>query len=817
MSTSAVCPGLPTLREYAVGGLRPPDRAALREHLGTCERCRGVLEGLEATRKASLPGEAGWTETEIDPTVTVDTRGGAASAACGDAPLADDETELLEDHELDFLLPSPTPGSIGRIAGYEVLGLLGRGGMGLVFRAFDPSLSRIVAVKVLSPRLASSARARKRFVREARSAAAINHPNVVTIHAVGEQKGLPYLVMECIAGQSLRQRIRSGPPLKSAQLLRISLQVAQGLDAAHQQVVIHRDIKPANIMLEDNVERVKLTDFGLAMAALSASELTSTEHLVGTPEYMSPEQVRGETLDPRSDLFGLGCVIYALVAGHSPFKGGHALDSLRRVTDLDPPPLSAVDPNVPPALSALVERLLSKDPDDRPRSAAEVADALRAILAADPLLHNDSAPSLDAVEPAALRPVVGTWGRRSRPRRLDVWPWIALTLGLLTLTLLAVNVRRWLAGEPPPPHRPPRPEANAPARPGPLPPPTGRPVLTVASDGAGDYRTVSQAVAAVERPYTAIRILDGGTYEGRIEVKAYPHYVGLVIEAVSPGERPTLQAPGARNEVVKIVNAHYVRLRGVTVASSADQFGLVLEGDVEGVAVEDVRFTKRPEPREQSWSHVWVGGGAHGTQRAPFTFDRCSFSPWMAGLVLQGNAGGRIAHGVIANSRFEVRTRQLELIAAVEDIRIEHNLFLNGATAIVLDNLGRDAGGVGIFNNTFLHSGKWIDPTGSLGEWSSLSIERNAILGVDRLDDDRGTLARGAEFGWTFAGNLWESHDDRPNPIAAPRPALAVESRDPADPGFLRPTPDSALLGPDGTYAGALPPGRAAARKAGSD
>ncbi len=244
--------------------------------------------------------------------------------------------------------------------------------MGVVFKAFDKALHRMVAIKVLAPRLASSQGARRRFIREARAAAAINHPNVITIHSVSVQQEMPYLVMEYIAGTTLHHRIRQGPPLETEEVLRIAVQVASGLAAAHEQGVIHRDIKPANIMLENGVERVKIADFGLALAAIDSSAITSTGQMVGTPAYMSPEQVTSAgDIDSRSDLFSLGCVIYAMFAGHSPFKGKHTLEVIRLVSDAQPPPLHEACPRVPRALSEVVHRLLEKDPEGRFQTASE--------------------------------------------------------------------------------------------------------------------------------------------------------------------------------------------------------------------------------------------------------------------------------------------------------------------------------------------------------------------------------------------------------------------------------------------------------------
>ena len=206
-------------------------------------------------------------------------------------PPGDGETPAL-----DFLQPSTKPGSLGRLGHYEVLEVLGQGGFGIVLKAFDEKLHRVVAIKVMAPHLAATSPARKRFLREARAAAAVRHENVVAIHAVEEQP-IPYLVMEYIAGQTLQQKLDRNGPLDVTEVLRIGQQIASGLAAAHAQGLIHRDIKPANILLENGVEqRVKITDFGLARAADDAS-LTQSGVIAGTPLYMAPEQAQGEAID----------------------------------------------------------------------------------------------------------------------------------------------------------------------------------------------------------------------------------------------------------------------------------------------------------------------------------------------------------------------------------------------------------------------------------------------------------------------------------------------------------------------------------------
>jgi serine/threonine protein kinase len=281
---------------------------------------------------------------------------------------------------LDFLSPSDQPGHKGCLGHYEVLEVIGRGGMGVVLKGFDPSLHRIVAIKVLAPQLATSATARKRFTREAQAAAAVCHEHVVTIHAVAEANGLPYLVMHYVAGMSLQERLDKGGPVDLKEILRIGMQTASGLAAAHAQGLVHRDIKPANILLENGVQRVKITDFGLARAADDAS-LTQSGVVAGTPQYMAPEQTRGEVVDHRADLFSLGSVLYAMCTGRPPFCASTAMGVLRRVSDDRPRSIKEFNPEIPNWLVSIVDKLHAKDPGERFQSATEIAELLSDHLA----------------------------------------------------------------------------------------------------------------------------------------------------------------------------------------------------------------------------------------------------------------------------------------------------------------------------------------------------------------------------------------------------------------------------------------------------
>lgn len=279
-----------------------------------------------------------------------------------------------------FLAPTDDPQMLGRLGPYEIAGIIGSGGMGVVLKGFDRSLNRYVAIKILSPVLAASGAARKRFAREAQAAAAVVHPNVVEIHGVAEARGLPYLVMTYLRGESLQKRLDLHGPLELNEILRIGLQVAEGLAAAHAQGLVHRDIKPGNLLLADGVERVKITDFGLARAVDDAS-LTRTGVIAGTPQFMSPEQARGEVVDHRSDLFSLGSVMYAMCTGRPPFRAETTLAVLHRVLNSEPRPIRDLNPRIPRWLVALVARLMSKSADDRIENASEVAALLQQALA----------------------------------------------------------------------------------------------------------------------------------------------------------------------------------------------------------------------------------------------------------------------------------------------------------------------------------------------------------------------------------------------------------------------------------------------------
>lgn len=358
------------------------------------------------------------------------------------------------EQDLAFLEPSEQPNSLGRLAHYEIRQVLGKGGFGTVLKAFDEKLCRLVAIKVLGAQLAGNPTARKRFVREARAAAAVRDEHVVKVYDV-EERPRPYLVMEYVDGPTLQDLVDRDGALPVELVLRIGAQVAHGLASAHRQGQVHRDIKPANILLARDegattkpeatvppagpslttAQRhlrfvAKITDFGLARAIDDVS-LTQSGVIAGTPMYMSPEQARGEPVDHRSDLFSLGSVLYTLCAGQPPFRAASTLGVLKRVCDDTLRPLGEVNPSVPSWLAAIVGKLQQKGPADRIQTADELAELLEQGLAH---LRDSAAPPPWVDFPLPAEAMKTPSARKPGLAHLPMWQW-ALGVGLIGVIL----------------------------------------------------------------------------------------------------------------------------------------------------------------------------------------------------------------------------------------------------------------------------------------------------------------------------------------------------------------------------------------------
>jgi hypothetical protein len=399
---AAECPDADAIRRFLRGESPDDEAEEVAWHLATCAGCGAAVPDC---RSNAAPTHD-WSQTPV-----------VESAP----PVGWPTTQLAADAHVPvgMLAPPRDPGEIGRLGDYRVLRVLGSGGMGVVLLAEDTRLNRRAALKVMGPAAAAVAQSRERFLREARATAAVKHDHVVTIYQVAEERGVPYLAMELLEGETLGERLHREPILPAAEVARIGREIAHGLDAAHRRGLLHRDIKPANVWLEGEAHRVKILDFGLARALGEDAHLTREGAIVGTPAFMAPEQGRGGPVDHRADLFSLGVVLYRAATGRMPFQGGDTVSTLLSVATDEPSTPREINPMIPAALSDLILRLLEKRANHRPESAAEVARALGALE-----VEASSAPTAnpwtDINAPGAATkvdaPTVGTTRRELPPR-----------------------------------------------------------------------------------------------------------------------------------------------------------------------------------------------------------------------------------------------------------------------------------------------------------------------------------------------------------------------------------------------------------------
>ena len=357
------CPTAEQLSAFVMGKLPDGPLEAVAAHTSGCARCQRELQTRDAASDPLIlqirqPRQAD--PVDAEPLLTQALRQAQALAAA-----APTRRERIEH---PCLAPAQAPDEVGRLGSYRVLRQIGAGGMGTVYQGEDPDLRRPVALKVMNSFLAFQDGPRRRFLHEARAMAALTHDHIVPIYHVGEERGVLFLAMPFLEGETLESRLRRIGPvpgraaLPMAEVLRIVREIAEGLHAAHARGLIHRDVKPSNVWLEAGGDRVKILDFGLARALESDVHLTRTGNILGTPEFMSPEQANGKPADARSDLFSLGCVLYLLCTGVSPFRRASEFDTMLAVTEHAPPSPRDLNPALPAAAAELVLKLLAKDP-----------------------------------------------------------------------------------------------------------------------------------------------------------------------------------------------------------------------------------------------------------------------------------------------------------------------------------------------------------------------------------------------------------------------------------------------------------------------
>ncbi len=435
-------------------------------HKGRCPLCgRRVRVPAYAGAPPTASGSSEPSATARPPAVLGPTDS-TRPAAVGSSILIGDSASGLPG-EGSLLAPAEAPGEMGRLGCYRVLGVLGSGATGIVFHAEDVHLRRQVALKVLRSGAAGDD-SRRRFLREARAAAAVEHEHILTTYQVGEDRGVPWIAMKLSRGGSLKDRLDAPDArLPPDVVTRIGAEVADALAAAHALGLIHRDVKPSNILLEEGTERVKLIDFGLALVDDDEGHLTRTGCIVGTPAYMAPEQAEGGAVDHRCDLYGLGCVLYRCATGRLPFDGHSAVEIFLAQRTETPRHPRELEPALPPGLADLIARLLEKDPARRPQSAAAVRDELRALRSPPP-------PVQPAVPPGPAAPARDPWAgltddnpspteaKRRQPFRWPAlrrptlrlppglrrgWPGVALMAGLgLVVVLVARLLLRLVTG-----------------------------------------------------------------------------------------------------------------------------------------------------------------------------------------------------------------------------------------------------------------------------------------------------------------------------------------------------------------------------------
>ncbi|MCA9188875.1 MAG: protein kinase [Pirellulaceae bacterium] len=378
-SFTPTCPVTNQLREYFNGQLDDQSVDTIQHHLAECPACGDTIRAMKsddtfvALVRSAIPPSDVEASDVTDLVRRLQTMAPLASLS------VDHLDQRAKSHEVQSLLEQAADdeAAVGILGPYKLLELVGAGGMGVVYRAEDRVLKRLVALKVLRPSLGEASRVR--FMQEAQAAAAIDHDHVVTIYQVGEDGPLAYIAMQWHDGESLEQRLHREGALSTADTVTIGRQIALGLAAAHARQLVHRDIKPANVWLSEESGRAKILDFGLARALDGDRQLTETGMIAGTPAYMSPEQAQGRAVGPRTDLFSLGCVLYRMCTGKSPFVGENALATLFAIQNQTPMAPHAINPAIDRGLSELIMWLLERDASRRPESAAVVARLLEDV------------------------------------------------------------------------------------------------------------------------------------------------------------------------------------------------------------------------------------------------------------------------------------------------------------------------------------------------------------------------------------------------------------------------------------------------------
>ena len=416
------CPETTQLLDYLGGRVQEDVLLELESHLKDCDSCGETIRGLSDNDTISrlvgeiVQGGEPSLDEELEQTFVKNL---VERIQASSTPHA---VELRNRAQEVTRRLNPDAGSLGRVGQYEVQHVLGVGSTSVVYQARDTQLDRLVALKVLRPSVGPAAQTR--FMSEARSAASIDHPNVVTIYQVGEADGLAFIAMKWVPGETLESRLQKVTFLSQEKLFPIMQQICAGLSVAHERNLIHRDLKPANIWLTEGEDAPIILDFGLARIADDDPHLTATGMIAGTPNFMSPEQAKGLELDARSDLFSLGCVMYRAMTGKLPFGGTGILSTLQAIQSEQPNPPNSVNSHISSDTSDLIMCLLEKQPGNRPDNSAQLKSALEAPRAEWPF---SAAPA----STENTRPIHVSRQAKSAKSGLVKWMLLALTVGMV--------------------------------------------------------------------------------------------------------------------------------------------------------------------------------------------------------------------------------------------------------------------------------------------------------------------------------------------------------------------------------------------------
>ncbi len=749
---------------------------------------------------------------------------GSDGELAGDPPpLPDDPDQAMEatrpydpetdrgsdaDFELDSAVSGEKPPkSLGK---YTIQERIGAGGMGVVWKGTDPDLQRAVAIKVLGSHLRHSETARRRFQREARAAAAISHPNVLTIHAVEEHDHAPFLVMEYVSGQSLKEYVTEKGKLTHFEVFQLSAQIAQGLAAAHAQGVIHRDVKPGNVMLHEGGTRVRLTDFGLARITFDNSELTSHGQYVGTPAYMPPEQLRGGKVDARADLFSLGCVIYYMLVGYSPFQGRTQGETIHKILGDEAKTLLEIDPSIPPFLSDLVSRLLKQDPDLRYQSAFEVADVLSKFLSQLNRTATDDLSAVLSVNPSMPHSADDTKSTKTKRRAITISVLTGLAIAAFFVIPKFIENKQpdqsLRTGDARPDGSNPSADSSSQTEPesGSDPPPhlpklTG---ITVAPDS--EFKTISSAVGRAAKNCT-ITVAGPGPYTDSVMIDR-ADLDGLTIIADSRARWLTPE-PQDEHRALHIADVSDVVVQGFDFEVTSENARAVhVEGAVGNVTIQDCSFKHMQKSHRLSLA-LLESEMADAESRIKFLNCRFAAAEGSVRCLALGGSKEGTSRAEVRDCHFASPGTHIMVTSACRSFTLAQNIFVGGNNAINISYREWAADShAEIVNNTFLETRYWFGlmdsfrgasvPTGT----TTSRVCNNLILGGERMQGGEDQWQH-VETSWTFGGNWWEpsgstrANAGRNDRVASFKDNLNIPNRDePTMPDYLRPAPGSILF-----------------------